>query len=482
MRNKILCLSFVLFLMIGNAVKAQNPMLKNGLTVKPLLMDFKTPLGDKLYGFDNLDDTGWGAEIAYFRNINQYLNFGFPLRFGGVKIPISDNTLTDRRIVGSLDGILQLGLFKESNVIKPYVFSGIGAMVDETEGMNPLVPVGLGMNVRFHPNIYLQAQTEYRKVFTDNRDNLVHSLGLLFLLDPSDKNKKPTDGDGDGIADVDDECPLLAGPAMTKGCPDKDGDFVIDSKDKCPDVAGLVKFSGCPDTDGDGVGDQDDDCPEAVGPIDNKGCPFADADGDGVLDKDDDCPNEAGLASNKGCPNMDRDGDGVSNDLDNCPDAFGPASNNGCPFADADNDGVEDKNDRCPNAAGPASNNGCPEISNEDKELLNFAVQNLEFETSRATLKSSSLDILNKIADVMNRYPNYSLSIGGHTDSVGSAQKNQLLSENRAKACYEYLTTKGVAPSRMSYVGYGETQPIADNRYKDGRKKNRRVEFNVFLK
>ena len=454
MRNKLLCLFFVCFLLIGNSLEAQNPMLKNGLIAKGLLMDYQTPLDDKIISFDNFDQIGYGGEIGYFRNINEYLNFGFPLRIGSAKLPVSDNELGSNKIVGSLDGVIQLGWFKESNIVKPYIFSGIGAMLDGAEDVNALVPVGLGLNVRLNQNISIQAQSEYRKVFTDNRDNLAHSLGLLFLLNPPDKTEEPIDADGDGISDADDECPLLAGPAMTKGCPDKDGDFVIDMKDECPDIAGLAKFSGCPDSDGDGVSD-----------------------------KDDDCPNEVGLPSNNGCPpNLDADGDGVLNDVDNCPDVFGPASNNGCPFLDSDNDGIEDKDDRCPNTAGPASNNGCPEISQEDKEVLNFAVQNLEFETSRATLKTSSFQIMDKIVDVMNRYPDYSLSIGGHTDSVGSAEKNQLLSENRAKACYQYLTIKGIAASRMSYVGYGETQPIADNRYKDGRKKNRRVEFNVFLK
>jgi len=74
------------------------------------------------------------------------------------------------------------------------------------------------------------------------------------------------------------------------------------------------------------------------------------------------------------------------------------------------------------------------------------------------------------------------LSISGHTDSVGSASSNQRLSERRAKSCYDYLTTKGISARQMSYAGYGETQPVADNKTKEGRQANRRVEFNVFLR
>ena len=120
-------------------------------------------------------------------------------------------------------------------------------------------------------------------------------------------------------------------------------------------------------------------------------------------------------------------------------------------------------------------------IRQEDREVLTFAMNNVQFETGRADLKSESLQILKQVADILKRYPDYKLRISGHTDSVGSAEFNQALSENRAKACYQYIITLGVAPARMSYVGYGETRPIANNKYQAGREKNRRVEFDIYL-
>ena len=149
---------------------------------------------------------------------------------------------------------------------------------------------------------------------------------------------------------------------------------------------------------------------------------------------------------------------------------------------DTDNDGVLDDVDRCPNSPGTPANKGCPEITVEDKEVLNLAVSNIEFETARATLKSSSFVRLEEVAGLMEKYPEYSLSINGHTDSVGSSKTNQILSERRAKSCYDYLIQKGIPADRMNYVGYGESQPIADNRFKDGREANRRVEFLLFVK
>jgi OOP family OmpA-OmpF porin len=101
--------------------------------------------------------------------------------------------------------------------------------------------------------------------------------------------------------------------------------------------------------------------------------------------------------------------------------------------------------------------------------------------TASSTIKSESFDVLNQIADIMKRNLAHKLTISGHTDSVGSSSNNLKLSENRAKACYDYLVSKGIKPYRMNYKGYGESVPIADNKYKAGRDKNRRVEFLLYI-
>ena len=103
----------------------------------------------------------------------------------------------------------------------------------------------------------------------------------------------------------------------------------------------------------------------------------------------------------------------------------------------------------------------------------------VQFETGKATLKSESYPVLNQISTIMDKYPGYNLIIAGHTDNVGSAVNNQLLSERRAQACFEYLIRRGVSSSRMSHTGYGESNPISDNNSLSGRALNRRVEFNL---
>ena len=82
----------------------------------------------------------------------------------------------------------------------------------------------------------------------------------------------------------------------------------------------------------------------------------------------------------------------------------------------------------------------------------------------------------------MNRYPDYNLVISGHTDNTGSASKNQKLSGERARACYDYLLAQGIDELRMNHVGYGESRPIANNNTLRGRSLNRRVEFSVVPK
>jgi len=71
------------------------------------------------------------------------------------------------------------------------------------------------------------------------------------------------------------------------------------------------------------------------------------------------------------------------------------------------------------------------------------------------------------------------VEIAGHTDSTASAETNQKLSENRAQSVRNYLIKKGINKERITAVGYGETQPVADNGTEEGRQKNRRTEVRI---
>lgn len=116
--------------------------------------------------------------------------------------------------------------------------------------------------------------------------------------------ESPKDSDGDGVSDVDDQCPAIAGNPALQGCPDKDKDGVRDDQDKCPEQPGLKKFDGCPDSDNDGIQDAEDKCPGTAGMARYQGCPIPDGDADGVNDETDKCPGTAGLLEFNGCPKI----------------------------------------------------------------------------------------------------------------------------------------------------------------------------------
>ena len=101
------------------------------------------------------------------------------------------------------------------------------------------------------------------------------------------------------------------------------------------------------------------------------------------------------------------------------------------------------------------------------------------FAFDKFTLNDQSRALLDKVTEWLKDNPDLNVEIAGHTDDRGSDAYNQKLSENRAKAVYDYLTSHGISKSRLSYKGYGESQPIATNETDEGRQKNRRVELHI---
>lgn len=474
MRPILLSIALSVVLAIPPA-HAQYELARDGIAARVAFFNYQWPaLKDEFVD----DDFTTGMEFEYSRHLNNVLNLAVPLRLGKANLPT--NEMGGFNTVGlmSLDAVLQLKFFRERNFLYPYLYAGIGLVAEDFEEFGGAIPLGASLNFRLTRHVYLSTKAEYRIGFDDLRDNAVGAAGLLILLGPGPAEAPViTDRDADGVPDGQDLCPDVAGLSAFNGCPDADGDGVPDGEDECPAEAGTIALNGCPDSDGDGIADKDDACPNEAGLANLNGCPLRDSDNDGIPDGEDACPNEAGLASANGCP--DRDADGVPDREDQCPDQFGLAATNGCP--DPDGDGVYGALDKCPNTAGPASNNGCPEIEEAARVTLAEAAQAVEFQTGSDRLVPASRDILNQVADIMRRYSDYKLRIGGHTDSTGGSSFNQQLSEKRAKACYDYLVSQGISASRMSYAGYGETRPIADNRYADGREKNRRVEFDLYL-
>ncbi|TZF84558.1 OmpA family protein [Pedobacter sp. BS3] len=158
-------------------------------------------------------------------------------------------------------------------------------------------------------------------------------------------------------------------------------------------------------------------------------------------------------------------------------------------LADTDGDGVIDKLDKCADTpqGTKVDGSGCPLpvqtnkviITEEDRKVVRDAIQNLEFDFGKSTIRAKSYPTLDRVAELLVR-KNFSLKLAGHTDNVGSDAANMKLSKDRAESVKSYLVSKGANASRIEAVGYGETQPIASNATAEGRQQNRRVEFTLY--
>jgi outer membrane protein OmpA-like peptidoglycan-associated protein len=350
-----------------------------------------------------------------------------------------------------IDGTIRYSFMNliNSKVIDPSLSVGGGYTFFGDSSYGTVNP-GAGLTFWFTENIGLSLATAYKKSFGDREDAA-------------------------GVPDAPSHFQHTAGLTFKFGGKDTDGDGIYDKDDACPEVAGLKQFNGCPDTDGDGIQDSEDACPEVAGLAALKGCP--DTDGDGIADKDDACPEVAGLAALNGCP--DADGDGVADKDDKCPTVAGPKENAGCPWPDTDGDGVLDKDDKCIDVRGTVANQGCPEVSEEVMMKLNEYSRTILFDSGKSTFKKQTYPTLQSITSILKEYPYSRFLVEGHTDSDGSNEMNQTLSENRAAAVKNYLIENGIASDRLKSTGFGETKPIATNNTAKGKAMNRRTEISL---
>ncbi|MGB5490661.1 MAG: OmpA family protein, partial [Woeseiaceae bacterium] len=140
------------------------------------------------------------------------------------------------------------------------------------------------------------------------------------------------------------------------------------------------------------------------------------------------------------------------------------------PDPDTDSDGVLNEADECPNTAAGAAvdRRGCV-VQAEIK------LPDVRFESNSDRLRPGAEGTLNDAADTLMRNPGLLTEVAGYTDSRGDANYNRGLSERRAKTVRDYLIDRGVDSNRLTWRGYGESSPIADNETAEGRERNRRV-------
>ena len=403
--------------------------------------DFQTPAEIKATSlhdvfknkdFSSLSRLDVGFSLMYWKGLTKHIDFS--ARYNGLfsDYSKSGNTASSNSYDNELETSLHARALSDDHAFNPFISAGLGGGTYNGK-VAPYAPLGVGLQINLASITYIFLQVNYRVSLDKARldDNLFYSFGITENISRPKAAK---------IAPPPPPIPVVV-------VKDRDNDGVVDSLDTCPDVAGLAKFNGCPDTDGDGV-----------------------------ADKDDKCPNVAGLVRYQGCPIPDRDKDGINDEEDKCPDVAGIAKYQGCPIPDADKDGVNDEEDKCPSVPGVKENNGCPIVKEEVVKKVAASAKAIFFANASAKLLPKSFKSLNSVATILKEDADLKLDIEGHTDNVGKPAKNQLLSEQRAKAVLDYLTKKaGVDAGRLTSAGFGDTRPIASNKTAKGKAQNRRV-------
>jgi len=380
----------------------------------------------------NSEDSGTSLQLGLGKEISENFNLELDVdlnRFG----TLDSTTKLDQLGLG-LDAQY---FFNRESAFSPYIATGIGIInTSETADTNPNWSAGLGLltDFGFFKDAKFRTEVRFQQEYDSSEyahDDVLLRAGLQI---PFSNSAKPVpektiikDGDGDGINDSEDKCPATPQgiDVNSYGCEiDSDRDGVVESKDLCPNTPFGTS-------------------------VDGDGCEIdGDSDNDGVKDSADQCPNTVPGTS---------------------VDSFG------CPVdPDTDNDGVPNSKDQCPNTATGVRIDfkGC-----EIRDVI--SLPGINFETNSSILTSSSTTTLDGAASTLLKYTDISAEVAGHSDSTGDAAYNLNLSDKRAAAVRTYLVNKGVAASRLTSKGYGETQPIADNSTRSGRAFNRRVELNV---
>jgi OmpA-OmpF porin, OOP family len=438
-----LCLSlFSLSLCLGVfAQPAKDSQIKAGtLAIHFGMQDFITPqrikstslpttVGNQKWA--KFADQAPALGISYIKGISNHFDFSVNYFLASVAYPFRDGSPqpSTSYLLHEADGSIAMKLLPDNHFFVPYLSAGVGASAYQGGRFDAFMPLGGGIQLRLAEGTFLFSNFQYRIPVTERAN--YHFLSTF--------------GVGTQVGKKKEELKPLPPPPPPPAPKDTDNDGIVDNEDKCPTVPGIPKYQGCP---------------------------VPDTDKDGINDEQDRCPTVAGVAKYQGCPVPDTDGDGLNDEQDKCPTVAGVAKYQGCPIPDRDNDGVNDEVDKCPDVPGSINNEGCPEIK--------FTPENITFKTGSAVLTATGIkELTDNVLPPLKQYEKANVEIQGHTDNTGNAASNLKLSQKRADAVKAWLVKNGIAAERMTTKGFGQTEPVGDNKTTSGRAKNRRVHIEL---
>jgi len=373
----------------------------------------------------------------------------------------------------------------------------VGGVATEPDGWVAVIPAGIGAEFALGERVLLDfalggamSSTYLLDAYRSDEDNIWDSyfnasLGLTFTgenckvdkdmdgLGKCDEVKIGTDplnadSDGDGLNDGEEFLTYKTDPLN----PDTDGEGLMDGVE--------VKSTGTnpliADTDGDGLNDAEEVNTYKTDPL------VIDTDKDGLKD------GEEVLTYKTNPVKADTDGDGLTDGDEVLKYKTDPLK------ADTDGDGLSDSEEVLTHKTDPLKidtdagavddgtevKRGTDPLNPEDDVVkigVVYVMEDIYFDVNKTTVKPESEVRLNKVLKTLQTYSDISVEVSGHTDSDGSAKSNQILSEGRAESVKDWLVNKGIEARRISTVGYGEDKPVADNKTKEGKQKNRRIEF-----
>ena len=354
-----------------------------------------------------------------------------------------------------------------NETFSPYLFGGIGALHFELkdpsipydggkkDGWTGVVPAGVGLALALGSSAALEVTGAYNLSFSKDLNALqlgkddAYWSGLVGLVFRGESGS--ADPDHDGLTN-DQEKEF----GTDKNNPDTDGDGLSDGEE-------VFKYKTNPtkaDTDGDGLTDGQEVNQYKTDPL------KADTDGDGLTDGQE-------VTTTKTDPlKADTDGDGLNDGQEVNKYKTNPLK------VDTDGGSVGDgiEVNRGTNPLDPKDD--VPKKEEFKVEVgKSIALEGVTFASGKATLTPESEATLEKAYNTLYQNPEVVVEIQGHTDNAGKRATNMKLSDARANAVKAWLVAKGIAAERVTTKGYGPDKPVAPNTTKEGKAKNRRIEF-----